>query len=377
MLLSNHFNKNVFRVSSQIVSTVFMTFCLTSAGNAQASSHEQSVSFEDERIEVTVPYKEGGGTDTWARFFGPYFSQSLPGNPVVVIRNIPGGGSTKGANQFARRASDNGLDVLASSASTHYTYLLNDRRVRYDYNDWTPVLATPTGGVVYISADEGIKNAEQFVNNLDKLQFKYASQGATTIDLVPLLALDLIGADVQAVFGMKGRGAGRLAFERGEVNIDSQTSSAYLKKVVPLVKEGKAIPLFSFGVVDDQGHLQRDPNFPDLPHFGEVYQLAKGDIDSSQGFKVWRSFFIAGFVAQKVFFLPKSTPQDVQDAWRDAMIKLVAEPDFQKRAKEILGNYQQLTGTEMDQAVNAILSLDENSKKWVAKWLKEKYNTRL
>ncbi|SHE51037.1 tripartite tricarboxylate transporter substrate binding protein [Vibrio gazogenes] len=377
MLLSNHFNKNVFRVSSQIVSTVFMTFCLTSAGNAQASSHEQSVSFEDERIEVTVPYKEGGGTDTWARFFGPYFSQSLPGNPVVVIRNIPGGGSTKGANQFARRASDNGLDVLASSASTHYTYLLNDRRVRYDYNDWTPVLATPTGGVVYISADEGIKNAEQLVNNLDKLQFKYASQGATTIDLVPLLALDLIGADVQAVFGMKGRGAGRLAFERGEVNIDSQTSSAYLKKVVPLVKEGKAIPLFSFGVVDDQGHLQRDPNFPDLPHFGEVYQLAKGDIDSSQGFKVWRSFFIAGFVAQKVFFLPKSTPQEVQDAWRDAMIKLVAEPDFQKRAKEILGNYQQLTGTEVDQAVNAILSLDENSKKWVAKWLKEKYNTRL
>ncbi|SIO94528.1 Bug family tripartite tricarboxylate transporter substrate binding protein [Vibrio spartinae] len=383
MLLSNHFNKNVFRVSSQIVSTVFMTFCLTSAGNAQSVSNsqsvnnEQSVSFEDERIEVTVPYKEGGGTDTWARFFGPYFSQSLPGKPVVVIRNIPGGGSTKGANQFARRASDDGLDVLASSASTHYTYLLNDRRVRYDYNDWKPVLATPTGGVVYISADEGIKNVEQFVNNLDKLQFKYASQGATTIDLVPLLALDLIGADVQAVFGMKGRGAGRLAFERGEVNIDSQTSSAYLKKVVPLVEEGKAIPLFSFGVVDEQGHLQRDPNFPDLPHFGEVYQLAKGDIDSSQGFKVWRSFFIAGFVAQKVFFLPKSTPQDVQDAWRDAMIKLVAKPDFQKRAKEVLGNYKQLTGTEADQAVDAILSLDENSKKWVAKWLKEKYNTRL
>ncbi|KUI97208.1 Bug family tripartite tricarboxylate transporter substrate binding protein [Vibrio sp. MEBiC08052] len=371
MLLSNYFNNTMLRVGSQIASAALMTFCLTSPANAQP------VSFAGERIEMTVPYKEGGGTDTWARFFGPYFTQSLPGEPVVVIKNIPGGGSTKGANQFARRASDNGLDILASSASTHFTYLLNDRRVEYDYNDWKAVLATPTGGVVYISADEGIENAEQFVKNLDKLKFKYASQGATTIDLVPLLALDLIGADVQAVFGMKGRGAGRLAFERGEVNIDSQTSSAYLKKVVPLVEEGKAIPLFSFGVVDAQGNLQRDPNFPNLPHFGEVYQLAKGNIDSSQGFKVWRSFFIAGFVAQKVFFLPKSTPQDIQSAWRDAMIKLVADPDFQKRAEDVLGNYEQLTGPEVDQAVNTILSLDENSKKWVVKWLKEKYNTRL
>ncbi|WP_319533794.1 tripartite tricarboxylate transporter substrate-binding protein [uncultured Vibrio sp.] len=371
MLLNNYFNKTMLRVSGQLASAALMTFCFTSPVNAD------SVSFEGERIQMTVPYKEGGGTDTWARFFGPYFTQYLPGEPVVVIKNVPGGGSTKGANQFARRAKDNGLDVLASSASTQYTYLLNDRRVKYDYNDWKAVLATPTGGVVYISPDEGIKNAEQFVENLDKLKFKYASQGATTIDLVPLLALDLLGADVQAVFGMKGRGAGRLAFERGEVNLDSQTSSAYLKKVVPLVEEGKAIPLFSFGVIDEQGKLQRDPNFPDIPHFGEVYQLVKGDIDSSKGFQVWRSFFIAGFVAQKVFFLPNSTPEGIQQAWGESMAKLVASPEFQQRAEDMLGNYKQLTGLEAEQAVDAILSLDEESKEWVANWLKQKYNTRL
>ncbi|MBD0787275.1 tricarboxylate transporter [Vibrio sp. Y2-5] len=371
MLLNHKFNKTMLQVSRHITFAALTTFCVTSQVNAKP------VSFEGERIEMTVPYKEGGGTDTWARFFGPYMTQSLPGEPVVMIKNIPGGGSTKGANQFARRAQDNGLDILASSASTHYTYLLNDRRVKYDYNDWKAVLATPTGGVVYISSKEGIKNAEQFVQNLDKLQFKYASQGATTIDLVPLLALDLIGADVQAVFGMKGRGAGRLAFERGEVNLDSQTSSAYLKKVLPLVEEGKAVPLFSFGVIDEKGKLQRDPNFPDIPHFGEVYQLAKGDIETSQGFKVWRSFFVAGFVAQKVFFLPKSTPEDIQLAWRDSMTKLVEDPAFLDRAEEVLGNYKQLTGIEADQAVDAILSLDEESKKWVAKWLKDKYNTNL
>lgn len=371
MLLNNNFNKTMLLVSSQLASAALMTFCLTSQVNAQ------SASFDGERVQMTVPYKEGGGTDTWARFFGPYFTQALPGEPVVVIKNVPGGGSTKGANQFARRAKDNGLDILASSASTHYTYLLNDRRVEYNYNDWKAVLATPTGGVVYISPEEGVNNAQQFVENLDKLTFKYASQGTTTIDLVPLLALDLLGADVKAVFGMKGRGAGRLAFERGEVNLDSQTSSAYLKKVVPLVEEGKAIPLFSFGVIDAQGKLQRDPNFPDIPHFGEVYQLAKGDIDNSKGFQVWQSFFTAGFVAQKVFFLPKSTPENVQQTWRDSMAKLVESPSFLERSKDVLGNYKQLTGPEAEKAIDAILFLDAESKKWVANWLKEKYNTRL
>lgn len=370
MLLSHKFNKTMLRVSS-LASAALITLGVT----PQVSANE--VSFQGERVQMTVPYKEGGGTDTWARFFGPYFSQSLPGEPVVMIKNVPGGGSTKGANQFARRAKDNGLDVLASSASTHFTYLLNDRRVKYDYNDWQPVIATPTGGVVYISPEEGIKNAQQFVENLDKLDLKYASQGATTIDLVPLLALDLLGADIHAVFGMKGRGAGRLAFERGEVNLDSQTSSAYLKKVQPLVEEGKAIPLFSFGVIDAQGKLQRDPNFPDLPHFGEVYQLAKGDSDSSMGYKVWRSFFIAGFVAQKVFFIPDSTPENIQKAWQDSMINLLDNEDFQQRAEAVLGNYKQLAGPEAEQAVDAILSLDDESKNWVAAWLKDKYNTRL
>lgn len=336
----------------------------------------EDVSFDGERAQITVPYKEGGGTDTWARFFAPYFSQTLPGEPVVVVKNVPGGGSTKGANQFARRAKDNGLDVLASSASTQFTYLLGDRRVKYDYNDWDVVMASPTGGVIYVSPSTGINNADDFVANLGSVEFQYASQGATTIDLVPLLALDLLGADVKAVFGMKGRGAGRLAFERGEVNLDSQTSSAYLKKVTPLVEEGKAIPIFSLGVLDDNGQLQRDPNFPDIPHFAEVYQKANGDMNA-QGFKVWRSFFVAGFVAQKMFFLPDSTPEAVKQAWRDAAKTFVADEEFQARAKDVLGNYQQLTGEEADKAVEAILSLDESSREWVAQWLADKYNTKL
>ena len=75
---------------------------------------------------------------------------------------------------------------------------------------------------------------------------KYGSQGPTSLDLVPVLAFEIMGLDVDPVFGL-ARGPARVAFERGESLIDYQTSSAYLRNVVPLIKAGKAVPLFSWG----------------------------------------------------------------------------------------------------------------------------------
>jgi tripartite-type tricarboxylate transporter receptor subunit TctC len=232
----------------------------------------KAADFSGKTIEWIIPFDVGGGTDTWARFNAPFLSKYLPGQPTVVIKNVPGGGSTLGANQFAARARPDGLTLLGTSGSTQFPYLLRDPRVRYDYKDMDVVLAAPTGGVVYTKPEFGIESAAD-IGKLKGEKLVYASQGATSLDLVPLLAFDLLGLDVQHVFGFKGRGEGRLAFERGETNIDYQTSSAYLKNVEPLVEQGQAVPLFSWGTLDEQGNLVRDPTFPDLPHFGEVYQL--------------------------------------------------------------------------------------------------------
>jgi len=67
-----------------------------------------------------------------------------------------------------------------------------------------------------------------------------------------------------------GKGAARVAFEQGEVNLDYQTSPAYLKNVQPLVDEGLAVPLFAFGILDENGDIVRDPVFPDMPSFAEA-----------------------------------------------------------------------------------------------------------
>ena len=178
------------------------------------------VSFEGETIEWIIPFSEGGGSDKWARFYAPLLAEALPGNPTVVVKNMPGAGSTKGANFFASRAKPDGLTILGTSGSTQFPYLLGDPRVKFDYADWNVVLASVTGGVAYLPKDlaaEWAKDPQAVIDNTD---FIYGSQGATRLDLVPLLAWEMLGRRVDPVFGIKGRGDGRLMYERGEANID-------------------------------------------------------------------------------------------------------------------------------------------------------------
>src|SRR5690625_3425482 len=62
------------------------------------------VDFSGKTIQFVIPFSEGGGSDVWARFYAPYLSKYLPGKPNVVVRNVPGGGSITGTNQFVARA---------------------------------------------------------------------------------------------------------------------------------------------------------------------------------------------------------------------------------------------------------------------------------
>ena len=227
----------------------FLVFVLLAAFLAVPTS--QGADFSHKTIEWIIPFGVGGGSDVWARLYAPFFQKYLPGNPVVAVKNMPGGGSIVGANYFDSRAKPDGLTVLGSSGSTTFPYLLENSKVKYDFAKYKIVFASPVGGIAYIKPDLGVKTVKDLKGFGKPLA--YASQGATSLDIIPLLAFDMLGLNVKAVFGYKGRGPGRVAFEQGETNIDYQTTTAYIENVRPLIEMGKAVPLMSWGALDDDG----------------------------------------------------------------------------------------------------------------------------
>ncbi len=332
--------------------------------------------FKGEQITWIIPFKVGGGSDVWSRLYAPFFQKYMPGNPIVAVKNMPGGGSITGGNHFHKRVrGSDGLTVFGSSGSTSFPYLLGNSKVKYDFAQYHIVFASPTGGVAYINPKLGVKSAADLKGFTQELA--YASQGATSLDIVPLLAFDMLGLNVKAIFGYKGRGGGRVAFEQGEVNIDYQTSTAYIKNVRPLVKQGLAVPLMTWGVLDANGNVVRDPIEPDLPCFPEVYEMIHGKKPSGPAWNAWKTFMVAGFGVQKAMWLPKKTKSEVVETYRMAAAKVIADPEFQDVVKKSLGGYQQLAGEDARKAFDQVLSVSKEDKAWVIKWIKDEYGVEV
>ncbi len=333
--------------------------------------------FSGKTIKWIVPFSQGGGADTLARFYAPLLSKELPGQPNVDVVNMPGAGSTKGANWFSTQAPNDGSVIFISSGSTHFPFLLGDPRVKYSYDDWEVVLALGSGGVAYLPKDLGEKWNKDPKLVLDT-NFVFASQGPTRLDLIPLLAWNILGMKVEPIFGIKGRADGRLMFERGFVNIDYQTSASFISKVQPLVDKGKAVPIMTWGALDGQGNIVRDSNFPDIPTFREVYITIYGKEPTGSGWDTWKAFFIAGFPAQKMVVVNKDTDPDIIDAYSTAFKAIIDQEGFLEKSKQYFGIYHQATaGVAADKFKKTATQIDPAAVLWLKNWLLLSYGVEL
>jgi len=355
---------------------MFKKFLAMIAALMMSMSSSFAVDFSGKTVEWLIPFSAGGGSDKWARYYAPMLSKALPGNPVVVVKNCPGGSGTVCSNQFAQMKNGDGFTILGDSGSSKFPFLLDDKRVKYNPTKWPTVLASATGGVVYVSTSKGYASAKDF-KKLQGKKLKYGSQGATSLDLIALLGFDMLGLQVDPVFGYKGRGPARVAFERGEMTIDYQTSSAYLKVKSTLVKEGKAAPMFSWGALDAKtGNITRDPTFPELPSFPEYYQQVHGKKPGGVAWNVWKTFFASGFGGQKMVYLPEGTSAEIVKIYGDAFDKVHASEEFKKTSNKFLGSYAAAAGPDAQAAAKAAFTIDPKSKEWIKGHLTKKYQVK-
>ena len=183
--------------------------------------------------------------------------------------------------------------------------------------------------------------------------------------------------NVEPVFGIKGRGDGRLMFERGEATIDYQTSSGYLSGASELVAAGTAVPMMTWGALDENGMVVRDPTFPDMPSFKEVCAATDGCETEGVAWEAWKAFFISGYPTQKIAFLPKGTPQEVIDAYVAAFEAVRARPDFAEISSNEVGEYPMFVGDAAMKAARESTSVTPEAKACVISWLRGSYGVTI
>jgi tripartite-type tricarboxylate transporter receptor subunit TctC len=265
--------------------------------------------------------------------------------------------------------------LLVSTATSVLPYVLHRREVKYDFGRMKPVLINGSGGVIYTSSRTGIRTLHDLRSPREPLVFGGIS--ATGLDATTLVAFDLLGLDVKVIFGFEGRGPVRLALERGEVNLDYQTTSTYRSQVQPLVAEGKAVPLMSFGAIDDNGQIIRDPNLPNLPTVLEAYREIHGSPPSGVTYEAYRALLALTYTYQKGMWVPQETPDDVIETLRRAARKMAADPAFIKQSDEVLGGYPLEAGDDVAAKVADAYTVTDEVRRYLIDLLASKYGVRI
>jgi tripartite-type tricarboxylate transporter receptor subunit TctC len=341
-----------------------------------AASAQQQVRFD--KVELIIPYGPGGGSSLHGRLVASALEKHLPGNPTIVIRNIPGAGSVRGINEFDKDAKPDGKTIASIASGTFFSYVVEEPAVRYELPKFNAFLSSPFGVVVYARKNQAgglTGDAVADVKRLQKNPPTYGGQNATSSDMPALLSLHLLGIKPRTLFGVSNNEA-RAGFERGELTLNYDNMASWESGVEPLIKEGTAVPLFTFGYVNEKGEVVRDPMAPHIPTFNEVYEKLHGKPLSGIEKDTWMSMLDIRVMASKMFVLPKGTPQHIIDVYSEAARKALAELQKNPEALEILGPYPQTFGREAQRTMISAAQFSDAQKQYLRNWARDVYNVK-
>src|SRR3546814_10397691 len=132
------------------------------------------------------------------------------------------------------------------------------------------------------------------------------------------------------------------------------------------------VPLSTLGSLDANGWIGRDPTQTDRPSFQEFYENVHGKKPSGTAWEAWQAFFLSGYATQKFLMLPKETPDDIVQAYRDAAKKMAADPEVIAFIHSELGKYDTIVDN-VDKAMQTATHVSPEAEKFIPGWLKDRF----
>jgi tripartite-type tricarboxylate transporter receptor subunit TctC len=279
-------------------------------GVAQAQTVEEF--YKGKTVTLIVSAAPGGGADLFARSFIKVLPKYIPGNPNVVITNLPGAGGLTAAAQLQANEVRDGTVFAMLQRNNLYLPLVSAEPVPFDPQavNWLGSLNKEFYALV------AWENAE--VKNIDDLLSKPLKVGATGFNnenrTYPAIINQFMGGQIEIVAGYAGNDEIALAMERGEVQGRALTVTSLLAgNDAEWLKDGKIN-------VIAQMSMTPHPSIPDVPM---ILDYAKDDTT-----KALLAFMFAPLEAGRPFAAPPEVPADRLEALRSAFIQAAADPDF-------------------------------------------------
>jgi hypothetical protein len=302
-----------------------------------------------------------GALNRWADALLPALEQALPSDTAIKRVEVGSADGVTGANQFEARGAPDGQTVLLVPGQAALAWMVGDPRAQFDVAHWVPVMAGTTSGIVVgrptVLAPDG--------------RARTAAAGPASVDLAALLGIQLLGARMEPVFGLVEAGAAQAAFAQGAVDAVLLCGQRVPEQFAALAASG-AQPLFTLGAFDEAGRSVRDPTFPEVPDFAELFAMRSGSRPGGRLFDAWSA--VASAVQLDFgLVLPQLTPAAMVSLWRRAGTDAVAAPGVQATAATV--NVRPLTGPTAT-ASTSVIAVGAPVLQDLRSWLASRLNWR-
>jgi tripartite-type tricarboxylate transporter receptor subunit TctC len=236
-------------------------FALTAVLPQHAGAQSAADFYRGKAVNLIVGYSPGGGYDTYTRILARHLGKHIPGNPTVVVQNMPGAGSLKLANYLYNIAPKDGTTIGIFSRGMAMEPLIGGANTQFDSTKFTWLASGTNETSVFVAWHT---SPVKTWNDLMTKTFTVGGEGSgSDPDIYALLLKNAFGAKLKLITGYPGTAEIAIALERGEVDTRASWSWTSLKTLKPdwLAQKKVNLPV--------QLSLTKGSDLPDVPLISE------------------------------------------------------------------------------------------------------------
>src|SRR6516162_11894045 len=217
--------------------------------------------YEGKIVTIVTSTGVGGVYDLTARVLARHMGRYIPGNPTLIVQNMPGGGNVLATNYMYNIAPKDGLTIASIHNAMPLHQVLDGRGVRFDAGKFNWLGSTGSENeAILVWHTTGITSIKQAMEHEIVLGSTGAGSG---LSIIPTAMNNVLGTRFKLVIGYKTSEDINLALERGEVQARAFGLNSIMAQHPDWLTRHKVAFLVQAGV-------KRDKEFPDVPLLTEL-----------------------------------------------------------------------------------------------------------
>jgi len=336
-------NVQAFKVLSIFV---LLTFELLNPLNLEPVL-AQAPFYQGKTIRIVIGSSTGGGYDLWARVLARYYGKYIPGNPTILVQNMPGAASIVATNYLSNVAKPDGLTLGAILPAIYFDQLVGRPEVKFDFAKIAWIGSPEQNDIIhYMRADSPYRSIDDIRKAKEPPRCGSSGTGTTGF-YIPRLLDEVLGTKHTIVSGYPGGSEIDLAVERGEVHCWSPLVATFFGRE-PYISWHKK----GFVRVLLQTNRKRDSRLADVP---TIYELMDQHKTTEAGKRLTRVILVAATLGRPIAVTP-GIPPDRLKLLREAYLKTLKDPELVAETKRQRWDIDPLSGEEMEHLAKEVIA---------------------